>query len=67
MSTIQEIRSHNAAVEKERIIGSLRRNGGNVSAAARSLGISRYALMRKMRKHGVSGQAPAVDDAGAST
>ena len=41
--------------EKEAILSALNRYFGNRDLAARSLGISRVSLWRKMKKHGLSG------------
>ncbi len=38
-------------VEKERIVGALAKNRGNISRAASELGISRFTLYRKMKKY----------------
>lgn len=40
-------------VEKSLIVQALERTRGNQSAAARLLGISRYALRYRMAKHGL--------------
>ena len=42
------------AVEKTMIEGALLKTGGNVSRAARLLGITRMAMRYRMKKHGVS-------------
>jgi len=41
-------------VERGLIVQALKRTGGNQSAAARLLGITRYALRYRMEKHGLS-------------
>ena len=41
------------AAERELMAGALARAGGNVSAAARELGISRMAMRYRMNKHGL--------------
>ena len=40
--------------ERTAIQGALDRNGGNKSRAAKELGISRFALQRKLEKYGLS-------------
>ncbi|MGE4504989.1 MAG: sigma-54 interaction domain-containing protein [Desulfovibrionaceae bacterium] len=45
------------AREREELVAALRRNGGNQSAAARELGVSRVTVLNRMRKHGVTVQA----------
>lgn len=40
--------------EKESVIAALRKNGGNVAQAARSLGVSRVTLYRKIKEHHLS-------------
>ena len=44
-----------ATVEKEAILKALARLGGNVTRAARSLGISRATLQNKMKRYGLRG------------
>src|ERR1043165_5500555 len=46
-----------ASVEREAIIGALRRLGGNRSEAARKLGISRRALYNKIEEYKNQGHA----------
>ncbi len=41
--------------EREAIVASLARSGGNVTHAARELAISRMTLYRQMAKHGIAG------------
>ena len=52
-TSIEAIRARHAVEEREAIVDALERSGGNVSAAARSLGMSRYQLLRRIRKHGL--------------
>jgi two-component system response regulator AtoC len=40
-------------VEREHIIASLRRTGGNLSAAARALGVSRPTLRKRLKQYGI--------------
>jgi DNA-binding NtrC family response regulator len=40
-------------LERQAIVTALKRHGGNVSQAARSLGITRTSLYRRMEKHGL--------------
>ena len=40
--------------EQERIIEALRRSGGNVSKAARDLGLSRQTLVYRMKKYKIN-------------
>ncbi len=47
------IRAEAASDERDRIVEALRREGGNVSAAARHLEISRYQLIRRLKKLGL--------------
>jgi DNA-binding NtrC family response regulator len=43
-----------ADVEKRSILDALAENGGNQSRAAKRLGISRSALIHRMKKHGLA-------------
>jgi len=45
-------------MEKQMIIGSLKRNGGNMSAVASQLGITRQTLYNKIRKYGLKALQP---------
>ncbi|MDP6506102.1 MAG: helix-turn-helix domain-containing protein, partial [Planctomycetota bacterium] len=47
----KEIRSM-AEIDKEYILEVVRRKGGNLNAAARSLGISRSSLYRRLGEYG---------------
>ena len=48
------------AVEREFVIQALERTGGNQTAAAKLLGISRYALRNRIEKFGLKGERPRV-------
>tara|TARA_R110002126_G_scaffold105905_9_gene240565 strand:- start:3756 stop:5744 length:1989 start_codon:yes stop_codon:yes gene_type:complete len=50
-----DIREAVADLEKRSIEASLAQAGGNKSQAARTLGISRFALQRKLEKYGLAG------------
>ncbi|MEZ4655110.1 MAG: sigma 54-interacting transcriptional regulator [Candidatus Eisenbacteria bacterium] len=50
-------------VEPAAIHAALDREDGNVAAAARRLGVSRFQLIRLMRKHGIVRSSPASDEA----
>jgi transcriptional regulator of acetoin/glycerol metabolism len=45
-----------SAIELDAVRRALREHGGNVSAAARALGVSRSALYAKMRRHGLESE-----------
>jgi transcriptional regulator with GAF, ATPase, and Fis domain len=49
-----DLREAVARFEKEAIVGALERLGGNKSKAAHELGISRFALQRKLIKYGLA-------------
>jgi two-component system nitrogen regulation response regulator NtrX len=51
------LRSRLAGSEREVLIEELRRTGWNVSAAAKSLGIDRASLHRKMKRHRIARSA----------
>ena len=51
--TLAEIRAAAEEASRDRIVQALQRTGGNVSAAARELGVSRYRLLRQLTKHGL--------------
>ncbi len=44
-----------AALERRAVTEALRRSGGNQERAARLLGISRFALRRRLERHGLAG------------
>ena len=46
-----------AAVEREALVDAMEITEGNISAAARGLGVSRATLYRKLRKHGLRSEA----------
>jgi len=48
------LRSRLAGSEREVLLEELKRTGWNVSAAAKSLGIDRASLHRKMKRHGIA-------------
>jgi DNA-binding NtrC family response regulator len=50
---IEPLRPARAAFETHYIAAALRRHGGNVSQTARSLGISRVMLQKKMKAFGL--------------
>jgi two-component system response regulator HupR/HoxA len=50
-----DLRAAVARFERRSIEAALTRNGGNKSRAAKELGISRFALQRKLDKYGVPG------------
>jgi len=51
--TLAEIRARAQAEERAGMIRALESTGGNVTAAARTLGLSRYQLLRRLKKHGL--------------
>jgi len=51
--SLAAIRSSAEADELQEVLAVLKAKGGNVSAAARALGQSRYRLLRILRKHGL--------------
>jgi DNA-binding NtrC family response regulator len=48
-----DMRAHMERLERSLIRAALDRTGGNQSAAARVLGISRYGLIKKMKRLGI--------------
>ncbi len=50
---LQSIREAHADKERQEIVDALESSGGNVAAAARSLGLSRYQLLRRLAKYGL--------------
>jgi transcriptional regulator of acetoin/glycerol metabolism len=52
--TLRGIRGAHAEAEREQIIRVLTRVQGNVSRTARALGLSRYAVIRRMHKYGIA-------------
>ena len=51
-----DIKSAVADLERRSIEAALAQAGGNKSKAAKSLGISRFALQRKLDKYGINGK-----------
>jgi len=51
--SLDEIRRRHETQEKHQVVAALEESGGNVSAAARSLGLSRYQLLRRLSKYGL--------------
>jgi len=51
--SLQQIRDKWAANDREQVVHALKVTGGNVSAAARQLNISRYQLLRRLKKYGL--------------
>ena len=51
--TLAAIRAEAEAAEKDQIVAALEETAGNVSAAARTLGMSRYRLLRRLEKFGL--------------
>jgi transcriptional regulator of acetoin/glycerol metabolism len=47
------IRERHLEHERTRLLDALTSSGGNVSHAARHLGLSRYQLLRRLTKHGL--------------
>ncbi len=52
-ATLAGIRQKAAETERAALITTLEKTGGNVASAARALGLSRYQLMRRLKKHGL--------------
>lgn len=53
-TSLADIREHSLQREREMLLDAIRRSGGNVSLAARTLGRSRGALYRLIQKHGIA-------------
>jgi len=51
--SLRTIRERHAEQERQRLIEALDVAGGNVAAAARQLGLSRFQLLRRLTKHGI--------------
>jgi serine/threonine-protein kinase PknK len=58
---VQDLPARVAALETRAIRGALRAHGGNKSRAAQALGISRFALQRKLEKLGLESEASAEE------
>ncbi len=52
-TSLAAIRAEAEAEERDQIVAALEETGGNVSAAARTLGMSRYKLLRRLAKLGL--------------
>jgi DNA-binding NtrC family response regulator len=52
-TSLTRIREHEKEQERTRVLSALQTAGGNVSHAARSLGLSRFQLLRRLAKHGL--------------
>jgi transcriptional regulator with GAF, ATPase, and Fis domain len=52
-SPLTRIREQEKVEERTRVLQALQTAGGNVSHAARSLGLSRFQLLRRLSKHGL--------------
>jgi transcriptional regulator with GAF, ATPase, and Fis domain len=50
-ASLATIRADADADERADLVQALRANGGNVAAAARALGLSRYQVLRRLKKH----------------
>ncbi|MEQ9076636.1 MAG: sigma-54 dependent transcriptional regulator [Sandaracinaceae bacterium] len=50
---LESIREAHATQERQRLLDALEATGGNVSAAARQLGLSRYQVLRRLTKYGL--------------
>ena len=51
--SLSDIRRAHEQRERDDILGALEATGGNVAAAARQLGMTRYQLMRRLTKYGL--------------
>jgi len=51
--TLADIRRRHAREERQAVVAALEQTGGNVSAAARQLGLSRHQMLRRLTKHGL--------------
>jgi len=51
--SIEAIRSRARSEQRRQLIEALKRSDGNVTAASRLLGLSRYQLIRRIKKHGL--------------
>ena len=52
-ATLDAIREQHADAERQTVVSALTETGGNVSAAARKLGMSRFQLLRRLAKYGL--------------
>ena len=51
--SLAQIRAQARAEERQRLVEALQACGGNVSATARMLGLSRYQVLRRLRRYGL--------------
>jgi len=51
--TLDDIRAEAARRQREQVVAALMETGGNIAAASKLLGISRYRLMRMIKKFGL--------------
>jgi transcriptional regulator with PAS, ATPase and Fis domain len=58
---VGDLRSAVESFERKAIDDALRRAGGNKSRAAKELGISRFALQRKLEKYGFGSESTSAD------
>ena len=63
---VGDLRGAVAAFERRAIQEALQRAGGNKSRAAKELGISRFALQRKLEKYALAGEKDGEDEDGAT-
>jgi transcriptional regulator with GAF, ATPase, and Fis domain len=52
-ASLDAIRGRQRTLERARVVEALEQEGGNVSAAARRLGLSRFQLLRRLEKFGL--------------
>ncbi len=51
--SLEVIRERHAAQERQRLIEALEASGGNVTRAARQVGLSRFQMLRRLEKYGL--------------
>ncbi|MFW5920998.1 MAG: helix-turn-helix domain-containing protein, partial [Polyangiales bacterium] len=51
--SLDAIRRRAADEERQQLVAALEATGGNVAAAARRMGLSRYQALRRLKKHGL--------------
>ena len=52
--TLSFIRAKAEEIERHQLLETLEATGGNVAACARQLGLSRYQVLRRLKKHGLN-------------